>query len=200
MPWQRPLYWLAAAFVILTSLRAGETLRTFGLSGRNLLRSSFVPLLALALSAVAVLVARHYGTLHTPTSARGFVHRFWGYAIFAFVQQFLLQCFFLLRLRRLLPGRTALAVVLAATIFAAAHIPNPVLTLLTIVWGLAASALFVRYRNLIPLWIAHAIFGITIAVCVPGSVTHNMRVGLGYLTYRPHAQRSAIDHTVSTRV
>ena len=48
---------------------------------------------------------------------------------------------------------------------------------------------------------AHAILGITIAITVPGPVDHNMRVGLGYLTYNPHkfTHRSQIDHTVSTQ-
>jgi hypothetical protein len=36
--------------------------------------------------------------------------------------------------------------------------------------------------------IAHAILGITVAITVPGPVDHNMRVGLGYLTYDPHKQ------------
>jgi hypothetical protein len=44
----------------------------------------------------------------------------------------------------------------------------------------------VRYRNLYPLMMAHAILGITVALTVPGPVVHNMRVGLGYLTYLPH--------------
>jgi hypothetical protein len=30
---------------------------------------------------------------------------------------------------------------------------------------------------------AHAIMGIAIAITIPGPVDHNMRVGLGYLTY-----------------
>jgi hypothetical protein len=52
-----------------------------------------------------------------------------------------------------------------------------------LVWGLAACLLFLCYRNLYPLALAHAIFGITIAITVPGPVDHNMRVGLGYLKY-----------------
>jgi hypothetical protein len=34
--------------------------------------------------------------------------------------------------------------------------------------------------------LAHAILGITVAMTVPGTVDHNMRVGLGYLRYSPH--------------
>jgi hypothetical protein len=48
--------------------------------------------------------------------------------------------------------------------------------------------------------VTHAILGICVALTVPGPVDHNMRVGLGYLTYRPphHHHRSQKDHTVST--
>jgi len=85
-----------------------------------------------------------------------------------------------------------------------AHLPSPILTALTLVWGYVACLVFQRYRNIYIPAIAHAIFGICIAVTIPGPVDHNMRVGLGYLTYREHVhhhinrQRSQIDHTVST--
>jgi membrane protease YdiL (CAAX protease family) len=102
------------------------------------------------------------------------------------VQQFLLQCFFLSRLLRLLP-KAGFAAAVAAIIFAAAHLPNPILAPITLIWGLAACLLFLRYRNLYSLALAHAILGITVAIAVPGAVDHNMRVGLGYLTYaHPH--------------
>src|SRR5437879_12253662 len=51
----------------------------------------------------------------------------WQYAVWAFLQQFMLQSFFFVRLESLLGSRRA---VLATTIlFAAAHIPNPILTI-----------------------------------------------------------------------
>jgi membrane protease YdiL (CAAX protease family) len=100
----------------------------------------------------------------------------------------LLQGFFLLRLLRLTPGPRSAAFA-AAGLFALAHLPNPVLAPLTLVWGFASCLVFLRYRNLYPLAIAHAIFGITIAITVPGPIVRNMRVGLGYLRYghrHPH--------------
>jgi membrane protease YdiL (CAAX protease family) len=72
---------------------------------------------------------------------------------------------------------------MAAVIFAVAHLPSPILTPVTLIWGFAACLLFLRYRNLYPLAMAHAILGISIAITIPGPVDHNMRVGLGYLTY-----------------
>ena len=88
------------------------------------------------------------------------------------------------------PRSAALA---AAAIFSLAHLPNPILSVITFVWGLAACLLFMRYRNLYTLVIAHAILGVTLAATVPGPVIHNMRVGLGYLTYSPH-RADQLDH------
>ena len=67
--------------------------------------------------------------------------------------------------------------------FSLAHLPNPILTVITIFWGLASCLYFLRYRNLYALVVAHTILGIAVAISVPGPVIHNMRVGLGYLTY-----------------
>ena len=124
------------------------------------------------------------------------------------MQQFLLQSYFLLRLLRLLPGKIA-PVIAATGIFALAHLPNPILTPITFVWGVIACVLFLRYRNIYALGLAHGIMGLCVAVTVPSTLHHNMRVGLGYLRYHPHPQGrrlagysphhlSQIDHSVST--
>jgi membrane protease YdiL (CAAX protease family) len=130
-----------------------------------------------------------------------FLRRFWAYALWALVQEYVLLGFFFLRLLRLLENKKK-AILLTAGLFTLAHLPNPVLMPLVFVWGLIASAVFLRWRNLYTLGMAHAILGICIAVTVPGRIDHNMRVGLGYLQYRydPAHQRlySQRPQTVST--
>ena len=71
---------------------------------------------------------------------------------------------------------------------------------MTLIWGLAACFVFLRFRNIFPLGMAHAIFGICVAITFPGPVVHNMRVGLGYLRYRAplRVHRNQSDHKVST--
>jgi membrane protease YdiL (CAAX protease family) len=181
-PWQKLLWWVAAVSVAAIASSSFEGLKAMGLRRENFFRSLWVAILALLVSAVAVALAVRLHTLRLPGSPTLFIKTYAGYAIWAFVQQFLMQCFFLSRLLRLLPN-AKLAAGVAAIIFAAAHLPNPILVPFTLLWGLAACLLFLRYRNLYPLAIAHAILGITIAIAVPGPVDHNMRVGLGYLTY-----------------
>ena len=164
-----------------------------GLRTANLARLLWVVGTALLVAAIAMLVAAHMGTMAWLGGPAAFLHRYLGYAIWAMLQQVLLQDFFLLRFLRIL--RNPRAAVLAATLtFTVAHLPNPILTAVTLVFGLISCALFLRYRNLYPLAIAHAILGITIGMTIPGPVIRNMRVGIGYLTYprhhlRPH-QRS----------
>ncbi len=84
----------------------------------------------------------------------------------------------------------------AAGLFSLAHLPNPVLTPVTLVWGIAACILFLRYRNIYTLGLAHGILGLCVAVIVPDSIQHHMRVGIGYYRYHPH--RNHIPQIVST--
>lgn len=187
-PWQRWLYLAAIIYIVAVSWRSFDGWPAMGVRRANLLNSLWIVGAALLIAAAAVAVAAQFHTLRSEHSPIEIAQRFWGYAIWAFAQQFLLQIFFLQRLLRLLPKRRLLAVALSAGIFAFAHLPSPILTAVTLFWGIAACALFLRYRNLIPLAFAHAIFGICLAITLPGPVTHNMRVGLGYLTYRPNHQ------------
>jgi membrane protease YdiL (CAAX protease family) len=184
-PTQRPLYILAVLFIVADTWMSFEGWRAMGLRRTNFLRSLWVPAVALAVASLAVLAALHEQTLHPLGGPMVYVRNFWGYAMFAFAQQWLMQGFFLLRFLRLFStGRVA--AMAAATLFALAHLPNPILTALTLIWGLAACFVFLRYRNLYTLAITHAILGICLAITVPGPVTRNMRVGLGYLTYPRH--------------
>jgi hypothetical protein len=184
-PWQRILYIAAAIFLAAVLTLSFSGWKSWGLRTANLARSLWVVGVALLMAAIAVAIASRAGTLQHNGGFVPFIQRYWGYSLWAFAQQLLLQDFFLLRLLRLIdkPHSAALT---AAAVFSLAHLPSPILTAVTLVWGYAACLLFLHYRNLYPLALAHAIFGITIAVTIPGPVTHNMRVGLGYLTYRTH--------------
>jgi membrane protease YdiL (CAAX protease family) len=109
--------------------------------------------------------------------------RAWKYAIWALEQEFILQSFFFVRLESLLGSRRA--VMAAAFLFAIPHVPSPLLTGLSLIGGLLFCEMFRRYRNIFPLGLIHAAIGLTIAASLPDSLLHHMRVGLGYLLYRP---------------
>ena len=189
-PWQSVLWMVAAAFIATVTFLSFDGRKAMGLRTANLFSSLWVVGVALVAAALAVVVAARMHTLHLPPGPVQFVQTYAGYAIFAFVQQFLLQAIFLSRLMRLLPD-ARFAAGLAALIFAVAHLPNPILTPVTLVLGLASCLVFLQYRNLYSLAVAHAILGISIAVSVPGPVDHNMRVGLSYLAYSQHHPNAA---------
>ena len=198
-PWQRWLSLVALAWVVLATCYSFDGWKTMGFRAAGFWASLWVVGVALVLAAGAVFLAFQLKTLHAPTPLTLFFRRYWAYTIWSLLQEFLLLNFFLLRLLRLLRGKT-MAAMAATGLFGFAHLPSPILTAVTLIWGYAACLIFLHYRNIFTPALAHAIFGISIAITIPGPVDHNMRVGLGFLTYRPPrpVQRSQIDQTVST--
>jgi len=184
-PLQRVLWLVAAVGLALILWRSFDGWQAMGFRAANFGRSLWIAAAALVLAAVAIAVAARMHTLLVPGGVLAFLATYCAYAVWSGVQQFLLQGVFLLRFLRLIP-RPTMAALTASVLFATAHLPNPVLMPITFIWGFAACLLFLRYRNIYPLMIAHAILGITVAMTIPGPVDHNMRVGLGYLTYDPH--------------
>jgi membrane protease YdiL (CAAX protease family) len=195
---QRFLFWFTLAWVTVTTILARPDARTLGLRPSNA-RSIWIVLAIILLGAVAIRMASQLHTLHD-FSMGTLMGRVRGYLVWSLLQQFMLQDYFLVRLLRLMPGKAA-AVSTAAILFASVHIPNPTLILGTLLWGLAACLLFLRYRDLYSLGVAHCLLGICIAVTVPAHIHHGMRVGLGYFLYRPRVERThfnQMDQMVST--
>jgi hypothetical protein len=202
-PAQRWFYWTAFAWMILSTWLRSPGWAALGMTTAGFLRSLWVVGVAVLGAGAAIAAAHWLHTLHRLHGPTPLLSHVWGYLVWAVMQQFLLQSYFLWRLLRIMRSRRA-AVLAAASLFAIAHIPNPVLTPVTLVWGVLACMLFLRYRNIYTLGIAHGILGLALAVTVPNSIHHHMRVGLGYLRYKhpvrrpPEAQRSHTDHSVST--
>ena len=114
-PWQR-IFYIAAVIALAAILAFSfQSPRALGLRRTNLLRSLWVAIVALILSSVIILAAAHLHTLRAPHSVSGFIARYWGYALWAFVQQILLQDVFLRRLLILIPSKPRLAALAAAT-------------------------------------------------------------------------------------
>jgi membrane protease YdiL (CAAX protease family) len=194
-PWQWGLWAVAAVCTIGVIALSFDGWRTMGLCTENLRQSLWAVALAAAVALLGVAVAGRLHTLRLPPSSFLFLRHYGWYAIWAGLQQLILQCFFLARSVRLVPNTTA-AAGLSAGLFAVAHLPNPVLTLITLICGLASCLFFLRYKNLWPLALAHAILGIAIAVTIPGNIDHNMRVGISYLTWVDRADRSILSESV----
>jgi hypothetical protein len=180
----------AIVWVTFTTIRSfngarSTATRLLGLRLVGFRRSAWVLAAATGLAAAAIAIAAHLGTLHVPPTPALILLRYSGYAVWSFMQEFLLLNYVLPRLMRLMPTKH-LASLAAGSLFAFVHLPNPVLTPLTALWGYLSCLIFLHYRNLYVPAFTHALLGITIALTVPGPIDHNMRVGLGYLTYGEH--------------
>jgi membrane protease YdiL (CAAX protease family) len=101
------------------------------------------------------------------------------YALWALVQEILAQSYLYLRLEAVWGGSRR-AVLMTAVLFALAHLPNPVLTPVTLVAALAFTAAFRRWRNVYTVAVAHAVLGLALSVTMPAALTHQMRVGIAY--------------------
>lgn len=137
----------------------------------------------LTLGALLVLVIAAMGSLTTALGPPQPLpwHRAWQYAIWALLQQFILQSFIYVRLESVFGSWRALLI--ASVLFSLAHLPSPLLTLLGFIGGLFFCEMFRRYRNIFPLGLVHAALGLTIASSLPDHILHHMRVGIGYLMY-----------------
>lgn len=131
---------------------------------------------------VVLLVSAQLGTLHRLFGNPNAILHGSTYLIWAVVQQWIQQSFFFARIERVVE-RGVLASFTTAALFGLAHLPNPVLAPLTFLGGWLLSELYRRYRSVVPLGIAHGVVGLAIALAVPDSLNHHMRVGLGYLHY-----------------
>lgn len=179
---QRRLFWISAAWFLGWALIAAwKTLRHgFKLPSA---RISFLVISAAAFVAGSfIALAGALGTLHGLFGTKNPLLHAGSYLLWAVIQQFIQQTFFLTRFEQLTQSGLR-ASLIAAGLFGMAHLPNPVLTPVTLVGGWLMSELYLRYRTVLPLGIAHGLVGMALAVSVPDSLQHHMRVGLSYLLY-----------------
>lgn len=173
---------LVAAFTVLVLVLADRpSLRRMGLSLPTSLGASLVLAVSLATAVFLVFAVRWAGGQIPANPTWPSLHLAWHYVVWALLQEFMLQSFFFTRCEELF-GSSA-AVWVTATLFAAAHLPSPLLTTFTLIAGLFFCEMFRRYRSIYPIGIVHAVLGLTLALVMPDSLLHNMRVGIGYLRY-----------------
>ena len=172
---------VAAITVLVFVLVDRPSRQRMGLSLPTSFGASLVLAVSFAMAVFLLFAVRWAGGQIPANPTWPSLHLTWQYVVWALIQEFMLQSFFFTRCEELF-GSSA-AVWVAATLFAAAHLPSPILTTFTLVAGLFFCEIFRRYRSIYPLGIAHAVLGMTIAVTMPDSLLHHMRVGIGYLRY-----------------
>jgi hypothetical protein len=178
--------WFILGFLILTFLLHRDSWRSLGFGTQGFLPALKTLALPTATLAVFLLILGTVTrTIPVRATASFRVSAFGQYFAWALFQEFGLQSFFTNRIFQVFkdPQKSAC---LSGAIFAAFHIPNPVLMPLTFAGGVILSRVFIENRNLVPLALSHAIIGSLASVTIPLAWHHGLRVGPGYYWWIPH--------------
>jgi membrane protease YdiL (CAAX protease family) len=185
--WQstHPRAWMALlAAVLLSHLAHRDTPRALGLTSSSMRASAQVvfPLaVSIYLPPIIYGLARHRLLFTWPEKQA--VISFLGYGVWCAFQQYLAQSYFHRRLRNIIPS-PHLSSALVGLMFGAAHIPNPILMVVTALGGFLLAEVYARHRNIWPLALAQAVGGFLLAALLPDPLLHHMRVGPGYFFYQ----------------
>ena len=164
---------VVAGLGVLNAFRTRE----WGLAPRALLPGlRAATLFTIPLAAALLAAGAALGTLHQRGNAlASFASLFvWGAA-----QQWILQTVILREAQRA-STRTTGAIV-AALLFGALHLPNPLLTAITLVGALGWCAIYDRYPNLLPLALSHAVGTMILMSAFDDRLIGGLHVGYSYL-------------------
>jgi hypothetical protein len=174
-----PRAWIVIlGFFVLSHILRGEKAASLGFRRGNFREcmealSPALLLLALSLMAGGVLLE----TIRPITLEYGCMCLL-AYCPWGIFQQYLLNGYIANRLLAVFSGRYV--PLMAATLFAGAHLPNWFLTIVTFATGYASTKIFIRYRNIYFLGLAHALIGTVLFVVIPDSISHHLTVGPGF--------------------
>ena len=104
-----------------------------------------------------------------------------AYCPWGLFQQYLVNGYIANRLLAVLSARHV--PVISAALFAGAHSPNWFLMLVTFVAGYYSTRVFMKYRNLYFLGLAHGVLGTLLFVVIPDSISHHLTVGPAFFLH-----------------
>jgi membrane protease YdiL (CAAX protease family) len=186
--WLRQLHpWLGIPLlgcVVLTHWVHHESPRLLGFAAGSF-REAFLPVLGYTMATCAALLTLGalLGTTRVTTAVQA-ASGVLGYIAWGLFQQYLLNGYFVNRLAEFSRKRGQFAAVTAAALFSLAHLPNWFLMPVTLAGGYACARVYLRYRNLYVLAIAHGLVGFCLFNIVPDSVSAHFLVGPRYLLER----------------
>jgi membrane protease YdiL (CAAX protease family) len=172
---RHPRSWtIILALVLASHAFRNETAAELGFNRKNLkwLLEAFAPmvlLLALAILGIAAIC----GDIRKVTPESGFSSLVL-YCVWGLFQQYVLNGYFVNRLVEFSPSGAPL---LAALIFSGAHMPNWFLMIVTAAGGFVCAKLYLKFRNLYFLGLAHGAIGFLLYLCVPDTISHHLYVG-----------------------
>jgi membrane protease YdiL (CAAX protease family) len=170
--------WRQAPTVLVLAVVIAHNLRTreWGFSGRAFLPALTWTAIVTAPLALAFWIIGHAmgPAPERPQPWLDFLYVIvWGGA-----QQLVLQTVVLREAQRVAPRA---AVLVAAAIFAALHLPNPFLMTVTAIGGLAWCWIYARHPNIVPLAISHAACTVVVLMSFDPRITGGLRTGAAFL-------------------
>ena len=169
---------LALGFMIFSHWYRGENLRVIGFRLDNLAAALRILLLPTFGTVIVILILEWSlggpEFVVRPLSPKLLLLPFW-----ALLQQYALQGFINRRLQTAL-GTGFKVTLLVGLLFGLLHLPNPLLTSLTLLGGLMWAAVFQRQPNLLAAGISHSLISLTLALAIPPNLINGLRVGLRY--------------------
>ena len=169
---------LAFALILLSHRARRESVREIGWRLDNLGRALRLLILPMLVAAVALI-----GIGLTMKSLRFGRENILEYALWlplwGLMQQYVLQGFINRRAQTLF-RRGWPSILLVALIFALLHLPNPWLCAATFAGGLIWAYVYQHAPNLLALALSHGVMSMLLALSLPASTLHNLRVGIKY--------------------
>ena len=169
---------LALAFMVCSHLAHHETLRSIGFRLDNFPEACRTLLLP-TLGAVALIVLAGWWLGGTAWTERPFRSRFLLLPLWALFQQYALQGFINRRLQMGL-GAGLKTSLIVGLLFGVLHLPNPVLSLFTVVGGIIWANAYQKVPNLFAVAASHTIASLALAFALPPTAIGSLRVGFKY--------------------
>jgi len=169
---------LAVTFMVLSHRAYRESARDLGFRSDNLVRTLRLLIWPTLIAIIIIFVVGWYLT-GPPSLPRLLRPRLLVVPAWALFQQYALQGF-INRRAQVAFGKGVVSVLLVAVVFAVLHLPNPVLSMLTLLGGLIWAAVYQREANLFALAASHTVASISLAIALPLTVINGLRVGFKY--------------------
>jgi hypothetical protein len=168
----------AVGYMLLSHRAYSESPWDLGLRFDNFMAALRL-LIAPTLIAVVIIFLVGWYLTGPPSAPRLLRPRLLLVPAWALFQQYALQGF-INRRAQVVFGKGISSVLLVAIAFGLLHLPNPALSVLTLVGGFIWARVYQREANLFALAASHTVASISLALALPLNVINGLRVGFKY--------------------